>query len=91
MCRKVFYGEGYRGDVKANKYDGNVFHEYMFTGGKWIKQKIKNKYGKKNKELINFYELGRAKSGATTSKTQQSGFEAFVGGATKPLEDYVNY
>ena len=34
---------------------------------------------------INFYELGR-KSGATTPKDQQSGFEAFVGGATKPLE-----
>ena len=37
---------------------------------------------------INFYELGR-KSGATTPKTQQSGFEAFVGGATKPLEDML--
>ena len=37
---------------------------------------------------INFYELGR-KSGATTPKDQQSGFEAFVGGATKPLEDML--
>lgn len=40
------------------------------------------------KQGINFYELGRA-SGATTSKTQQSGFEAFVSGATKPLEDML--
>lgn len=34
---------------------------------------------------IDFYKLGR-QSGATTPKNQQSGFEAFVGGATKPLE-----
>jgi|13_taG_2_1085334.scaffolds.fasta_scaffold00301_11 hypothetical protein len=34
---------------------------------------------------IDFYKLGR-QSGATTPKDQQSGFEAFVGGATKPLE-----
>jgi len=40
------------------------------------------------KQGINFYELGRA-SGATTSKTQQSGFEAFIGGATKSLEDML--
>ena len=40
------------------------------------------------KQEISFYELGRA-SGATTSKTQQSGFEAFVSGATKPLEDML--
>ena len=37
---------------------------------------------------INFYELGR-KSGATTPKGQQSGFEAFIGAATKPLEDML--
>ena len=40
------------------------------------------------KQGINFYELGRA-SGATTSKTQQSGFEAFIGSATKSLEDML--
>ena len=37
---------------------------------------------------IDFYELGR-KTGATTPKNQQSGFEAFVSGATKPLEDML--
>jgi len=37
---------------------------------------------------IDFYKLGR-QSGATTPKNQQSGFEAFVGGATKGLEDML--
>ena len=37
---------------------------------------------------IDFYKLGR-QSGASTPKDQQSGFEAFVGGATKPLEDML--
>ena len=37
---------------------------------------------------IDFYKLGR-QSGATTPKDQQSGFEAFVSGATKPLEDML--
>ncbi len=40
------------------------------------------------KQGINFYELGR-KTGAKTPKNQQSGFEAFVSGATKPLEDML--
>lgn len=40
------------------------------------------------KQGINFYELGRA-SGASTPKNQQSGFEAFVSGATKGLEDML--
>ena len=37
---------------------------------------------------IDFYELG--KRGAKTPKGQQSGFEAFMGGATKGLEDSCN-
>ncbi len=40
------------------------------------------------KQGINFYELGR-KSGATTPKGQQSGFESLVSSATKPLEDMI--
>lgn len=36
------------------------------------------------KQGINFYELGR-KSGATTSKTQQSGFQSFVGSIDKTV------
>ena len=37
---------------------------------------------------IDFYKLGR-QSGATTPKGQQSGFEAFVSGATKGLESML--
>ena len=36
------------------------------------------------KQGINFYELGR-KSGATTSKTQQSGLQALVGSIDKTV------
>tara|TARA_R110002074_G_scaffold38405_4_gene104149 strand:- start:737 stop:2005 length:1269 start_codon:yes stop_codon:yes gene_type:complete len=41
-----------------------------------------------NNMAIDFYELG--KRGAKTPKGQQSGFEAFMGGATKGLEDMLN-
>jgi len=37
---------------------------------------------------IDFYELGK-RTGAKTPKGQQSGFEAFVSGATKGLEDMI--
>ena len=37
---------------------------------------------------IDFYELGR-KTGATTPKGQQSGFQSLVGSATKPIEDML--
>ncbi len=40
------------------------------------------------KQGINFYELGR-KSGATTSKTQQSGLQALVGSIDKTVGDML--
>ncbi len=41
------------------------------------------------KQGINFYELGR-KSGATTSKTQQSGFQSLVGSIDKTVGGMLN-
>jgi len=41
------------------------------------------------KQGINFYELGR-KSGATTSKTQQSGFQSLVGSIDKTVGSMLN-
>ena len=41
------------------------------------------------KQGINFYELGR-KSGATTSKTQQSGFQSLVGSIDKTVSGMLN-